>query len=123
MSEVHKYVKSVSSSEPSRAWRRYVCDTCMSDFFRYTIEATNEAVINFEGMEFLVTLFSQAVLGIMKLAEEEEEGGLLENLRKLDVPKTVDLLLREDQEPFSVFELNSLKMMLTHTMQKTREKA
>ena len=74
-------------------------------------------------MEFLVTLFSQAVLGIMKLAEEEEEGGLLENLRKLDVPKTVDLLLREDQEPFSVFELNSLKMMLTHTMQKTREKA
>ena len=74
-------------------------------------------------MEFLVTLFSQAVLGIMKLAEEEEEGGLLESLRKLDVPKTVDLLLREDQEPFSVFELNSLKMMLTHTMQKTREKA
>ena len=88
----------------------------MSDFFQYACEHTTEAVITFEGTEFLSTLLSQAVLGILKLSGEGPADLLLGSLRALGAMEAVDLLIREDQEPFSALELQSLRAMLAHKM-------
>ena len=87
----------------------------MSDFFQYACEHTTEAVITFEGTEFLSTLLSQAVLGILKLSGEGP-ADLLGSLRALGAMEAVDLLILEDQEPFSALELQSLRAMLAHKM-------
>ena len=88
----------------------------MSDFFTYTSEHTTEAAKCIESVEFLVVLFTQAVLGILMLAcaEEELEHNLLEKLAELDTAATIDRLLCESQDAFSVFELESLRMIYAH---------
>ena len=117
--DVHQFLSSIGASESCYSWRKYVCGTCMRDFFTYISEHTLEAAKALESIEFLVILFSQAVLGILKLAAAGERA-LLDQLEELQTGATIAALEQEDQETFSSLELESLRMTYSHHIARAR---
>lgn len=87
----------------------------MKDFFTYISEETTEAVIAFEETEFLVVLFTSALHGVLNIFENDRKG--LQQLAKLDVLGTIDMLLNEEQEAFTIYELEFIKAMYQNTVQ------